>query len=145
MPSDLDCIFCRIVAGAADASSVYEDDSIVAFMDVFPVNEGHLLVIPRNHYASIGEVPPDIAARMFLVAQKLAAAIRNSPLRAEGINFFLADGAAAYQEVFHSHLHVVPRFTGDRFRIHIDRYTNPDRSELDRVAAAIRIAVEAGN
>jgi histidine triad (HIT) family protein len=124
---------------------VYENDTIMAFMDLFPVNEGHLLVIPRDHYASIGDVPPDVAARMFLVAQKLAAAIRSSALRAEGINFFLADGAAAYQEVFHSHLHVVPRFAGDRFRIHIDRYYQPDRSELDRAAAAIQDVLAAGN
>lgn len=132
-----DCIFCSIVSGSVPSSIVYEDEYVLAFMDISPVNQGHLLVIPKNHYAYLSEVPEEIAARMFTIGQKLAKAIRMSGLKCEGINFFLADGEAAFQEVFHSHLHVFPRFKGDPFKIDADWSFKPTREELDEVAKRI--------
>ncbi len=138
-PGAADCVFCRIVSGSS-ASVVYRDDEVMAFMDTRPVNPGHVLVIPTRHYASLADVPERIGARRFVVAQRVASALRASGLRCEGINLFLADGEAAFQEVFHVHLHVFPRFAGDDFRISADWSIKPPREELDRIATMIREA-----
>jgi len=134
------CIFCSIVAREAPASFVHEDEELVAFMDINPVTPGHLLVVPRAHLPALADVPDTVAARMFTVAQRLAAALRSTELLTEGINLFYADGAAAFQSVFHSHLHVIPRFRGDGFRFHIHRGADPSRAHLDEAAAVIRTA-----
>jgi len=91
----MDCVFCRIVAGTADASVVYEDDRLLAFCDLNPVNPGHLLIIPKAHGMGLVDLAESDASRMFTVAQRLAAAVRSSGLRCEGVNLFLADGKAA--------------------------------------------------
>src|SRR5215203_880027 len=101
-----DCIFCAIVAGSAPASIVYDDADLLAFMDIRPVTPGHLLIIPKRHSPFLADLDEAIGARMFMVAMRLAKALRASALRCEGINLFLADGEAAFQEVFHTHLHV---------------------------------------
>jgi diadenosine tetraphosphate (Ap4A) HIT family hydrolase len=133
----MDCVFCEIVAGTAEASLVYDDDQVLGFVDLHPVTPGHLLVIPRTHATSLAELDPADGARMFRVAQRLAGAVRESSIRSEGVNLFLADGAAAGQEVFHVHLHVLPRFPGDGFRLEVSP-ASPTRDELDAVAAEIR-------
>lgn len=141
MAGEASCIFCRIIAGSAPASFVHEDEAVVAFMDINPVAAGHLLIVPRRHLPDLADVPPDLASRMFLLAQELAAALRATDLRTEGINLFYADGAAALQSVFHSHLHVIPRYAGDGFRIHAANWgANPGRDELDAQAALVRTA-----
>lgn len=138
---DRSCVFCAIVAGDAPASFVHEDADLVAFMDTNPVAPGHLLVVPRRHLPALADVPPELAARMFTTAQALAAALRATDLRTEGINLFYADGAAALQTVFHSHLHVIPRFRGDGFAVHAASWgSNPSRAELDAHAAMVRRA-----
>lgn len=138
------CIFCDIVAGHAPASIVYRDQLVCAFMDIRPVNPGHLLVIPNAHAADLDELEPATGGRMFEVGQRLASALRVSGVRCEGINFFLADGESAGQEVLHAHLHVVPRFAGDGFGLHYgpDYGSPPDRSALQAVAAAVRNALK---
>ena len=135
-----DCVFCAIVAGTAEASIVYADDDLLAFCDLNPVNPGHLLVIPKTHGTGLAELSPAHGARIFTVAQQLAAALRRTQLRCEGINLFLADGAAAGQDVFHVHLHVVPRFAGDPFRLHSGQ-RRAARADLDDVAARVRSAL----
>jgi histidine triad (HIT) family protein len=108
-------------------------------MDINPVTPGHLLVIPREHHASIATIPGSVLSHMALVGQWLAAALRASPVRSDGINLFLADGAAAGQEIFHAHLHVFPRFRGDGMRISAERWdTPPVREQLEEMAAQIR-------
>jgi diadenosine tetraphosphate (Ap4A) HIT family hydrolase len=113
-------------------------------MDTRPVNEGHLLVVPRAHAAGLAELDPEIGGHMFQTARKLAAALRRSGVRCEGLNLFLADGSAAGQEVFHVHLHVLPRFSGDGFgfRFGPNYGREPDRAALDEVAAAIQGALK---
>jgi histidine triad (HIT) family protein len=138
-----DCIFCDILAGSLPASMVYQDDRCAAFMDIQPVNPGHVLVIPNDHAAYLADLDEDTGAQMFRVAQCLADALRHSGVRCEGVNFFLADGEAASQEVFHVHLHVFPRYHGDGFGLqfgpaYLDK---PARSELDEVAEKIRAAL----
>lgn len=133
-----DCIFCAIVAGSAPASIVYDDADLLAFMDIRPVTPGHLLIIPKRHAPYLADLDEATGGRMFTVAMQLAQALRASGLRCEGINLFLADGEAAFQEVFHTHLHVFPRFAGDTFRIDADWSIKPSRAELDDVAAQVR-------
>jgi len=139
------CIFCDIVRGAAPASIVYSDEQVMAFVDIRPVNPGHLLVIPRTHAACVAELQPELGGQMFQVAMRLAQALRQTSLPCEGVNLFLADGAVAGQEVFHVHLHVLPRFRGDGFgfRFGPDYGALPARGALDGIAAAIRQQLEA--
>jgi histidine triad (HIT) family protein len=132
-----DCAFCAISAGLLPSSQVYSDEDLLAFLDIRPVNTGHLLVVPRVHAASLADLCERIGARLFVTAQRLAAALRASGLPCDGVNLFLADGAAAGQEVDHVHLHVVPRQAGDGFELRA-RFQHPDRSHLDAAAAAIR-------
>lgn len=135
-----DCVFCKILSGEFASSMVYRDDMCSAFLDIQPVNPGHLLVIPNKHVPYLADLDPNTGAHLFRVGQRLAAVLRASSLDCEGVNFFLADGEAAMQEVFHVHLHVFPRFDGDGFGLTFgpNYYNMPDRSELDRIAAHLR-------
>jgi histidine triad (HIT) family protein len=137
------CIFCEIAQGRAPASIVYADDSVLAFMDIQPVNPGHVLVVPRSHTRHLADLTGDTAVRLFQAGVQLASAVRRSGVRCEGVNLFLADGEAAGQVVPHVHLHVVPRFRGDGFGLRFgpsygDR---PERAALDAVAGRIRQAL----
>jgi diadenosine tetraphosphate (Ap4A) HIT family hydrolase len=96
------CVFCEILTGRSPSSVVFEDDVCCALMDIQPVNPGHVLVIPNRHAASLAELDPESGAHMFKVAQRVARALKESGLRCEGVNFFLADGEAAGQDVFHA-------------------------------------------
>lgn len=138
------CVFCEIVRGTAPSSMVYADDAVVAFMDIQPVNQGHVLVVPRVHAAQLSELDGETGARLFPVAMELSEAIRQSGVRCEGVNLFLADGEAAGQEVFHVHLHIIPRFRGDGFGFRFGPQYGilPERARLDQVAASIRKAME---
>ena len=138
------CVFCAIVAGEAESSIVYDTEDVLVFLDIRPVNPGHLLVIPKRHAPDLADLDEATGAHMFMVAMRLAAALRTSGLRCEGVNLFLADGEAAFQEVFHAHLHVFPRFSGDSFRIDADWSVVPERDELDAIAARVRTAVGDG-
>ena len=134
-----DCLICDLVAGEGEISAVHQDERAVTFMDVQPVVRGHMLVVPRAHAAYLADLDPEDGARLFKVGQLAAAALRNSGLRCEGVNFFLADGEVAGQEVFHVHLHVLPRFTGDGFGLRFPPdYRIRERAELDEAAAAVR-------
>jgi histidine triad (HIT) family protein len=131
------CVFCDIVAGRAEASVVHTDEHVVAFMDIEPVTDGHVLVVPRVHAASLEELDEDAGAHVFRTAHRLARALRRSGLPCEGVNMFLADGEAAFQEVFHVHLHVLPRNADDGFTIDA-RWRRRDRAELDASAEHVR-------
>ncbi|WP_431963638.1 HIT family protein [Nocardia sp. bgisy134] len=133
-------IFADIIAGRAPASKVYEDDDVVAFMDIRPMTPGHLLVVPRVAARSLAELDPVVGGKLFQVGQRLAGALRESEVGCDGVNFFLADGVTAGQEVFHVHLHVIPRIPGDGFGLR-GRPTSPHRADLDYLAGSIRGAL----
>jgi diadenosine tetraphosphate (Ap4A) HIT family hydrolase len=137
------CVFCEIQAGQAPASFVHQDERVTAFMDIHPVNPGHVLVVPIRHVANLVDLDPQDGARMFQVAQQLSGALFTSGLRCEGTNLFLANGAVAGQEVFHVHLHVIPRFDGDGFGLRFSAdYGQPvSRRTLDEAAERIRFAL----
>jgi histidine triad (HIT) family protein len=138
------CVFCRIVAGEAPASFVYEDETVVAFVDTTPVNAGHTLVIPRRHAEHLADMRAEEAAPIWEAARKVAAGLRASGLRCDGVNFHLADGAAAGQEVMHVHLHVIPRWRNDGVGLRRPPGfgTKPPRSELEVIAKAIRASID---
>ncbi len=135
---DPGCVFCAIIDERAPASVVYEDDEVVAFMDINPVTPGHLLVVPRRHLAALADLDDPLGGHIFNVARHLAAALRASDVRSDGINLFYADGEAALQEIFHAHLHVIPRYPGDGFTIDADWGTNPSHDELDAIVVNIK-------
>ena len=143
MTDGKDCIFCKILAGELEVSLVYRDEVCAAFMDIQPVNCGHLLVVPQRHAAYLADLKEEEGAQIFRVAQRLAAALRQSGVKCEGVNFFLADGEAAMQEVFHVHLHVFPRYDGDGFGLKFppSYFQKPEREELDAVAEKVKRAL----
>jgi histidine triad (HIT) family protein len=138
-----DCVFCDILAGRAEASVVAAEDRVVAFTDILPVGEGHTLVVPRAHAIGLHDLDAEDGAAMFRLGQRIAAAQRALGL-AEGVNLFLADGVVAGQEVFHAHLHVLPRRPGDAMTLHVDYEQPPTREELDALAARLRAALTEG-
>jgi histidine triad (HIT) family protein len=142
--SSTDCIFCKIVAKLLPANFVYEDDEIIAFLDIRPINPGHTLVIPKNHAANLKELDSQLGGRLFQVAGQIAAALRKSGLRCEGINVWLADGKAAFQEVPHIHIHVIPRFKGDGLRLKAgpDYGKTPPDDKMQQQAEKIRQALK---
>lgn len=138
-----DCIFCAILAGDLPASFVYREEVCSALMDVRPVNPGHVLVVPNRHAAYLEDLREEEGARVFEVGRRVTGALRKSGVRCEGVNLWLADGEAAGQEVFHAHLHVVPRYEGDGFGLKLpDGYgETADRTDLDAVARGIEDAL----
>ena len=116
MASDPDCIFCKIVAGELPATKVDEDDRTIAFMDINPGTRGHALVIPKSHARDLIDIDPDELAAVAAAAQRLA---RRMPaaLGVDGVNLINSCGSAAWQTVFHFHLHVIPRYADDTMRL----------------------------
>ena len=132
-----DCIFCEIVAGRAPSRVVDEDERTLAFLDIFPLTPGHTLVIPKAHCADLLDAPPDDVAAVARMAQRVASRVR-SELDAPGINLLQATGAVALQTVFHLHMHVLPRYPDDGFRVSFDRKAG-DPAELDAMAERLRL------
>lgn len=141
MPND-GCVFCGIARGRVAASVVHEDDRVIAFMDLSPVTPGHVLVVPKSHAEGLVDLPDDLGVRVWEVGHRVGRALRLSGLRCEGVTLFLADGEAAFQEIFHVHLHVFPRFKGDPFRIDANWRVH-ERRVLDEAALAVRAGLAA--
>ena len=136
MAADPDCLFCKIVAGEVPSTRVHEDERTIAFMDINPATRGHLLVIPREHSTDLLEVPQvdlDACARM---AQKLAKKAKDR-LNADGVNLLNSCGQAAWQTVFHFHVHVIPRYEDDPLRLP-GQPMQPEEGELAQIAAELR-------
>ncbi len=107
-----DCIFCKIVRGKAPADAVYEDRDSMAFLDIYPLNPGHTLVISKRHYATLDEMPPTEVGRLFESVAKVMKGVKEA-VNADGINIGQSNGKAASQDVFHVHVHIIPRFSRD--------------------------------
>lgn len=136
------CIFCRIVRGEIPATRLYEDDEVLAFMDIGPIIKGHALVIPKRHYDPITAAPADLLGRCMAVVQKIAQA-QFDGLRADGVNVHQTNGAAAGQVVPHIHFHVIPRFhqDGHSWNWRAGAYAN--RDEMNQFADRIKAAITA--
>jgi histidine triad (HIT) family protein len=135
------CIFCRIVAKQAPAHVVFEDATTLAFMDIFPVADGHVLVIPKAHAGNLLETPPADLAAVISRSRQIARAIREV-LAPDGIGVFQLNGAAAGQTVFHYHMHLIPRKQGDSLQVHSRTPGDPVR--LADVAARLARALREG-
>jgi len=131
MAADPDCLFCKIVAGEVPATRVHEDERTIAFMDINPATRGHLLVIPREHATDLHAIDPDDLGACAAAAQGLAARVRDR-LGAEGVNLLNSTGRAAWQTVFHFHLHVIPRYADDPLRLP----WSPQPGDREEIAAA---------
>ena len=130
---DPDCIFCKIVAGELPAKIVDEDERTIAFMDIAPATRGHALVIPREHSADLLDVPAEDLAATLTAAQRLAGRL-GERLGADGVNLLNSCGAAAWQSVFHFHVHVIPRYDEDPRRLP----WTPAEGDPDEIAAAAK-------
>lgn len=144
------CTFCDLIQGAAEVSVCHEDADSLAFMDIQPVNAGHVLVVPRAHYNSLLDVPPEIGVHLFQVTMKLAGAIRRVT-GCDDMNIVVNSGAAAGQDEPHYHVHIIPRRPNDGFSIDLPFAGSamPDRTLLDAMAvqliAAMRDPMKAGS
>ena len=133
---DPECIFCKIVAGELPATIVDEDERTVAFMDISPATRGHALVVPRRHWRNLLEIGREDLAATVLAAQRLASRVVER-LDADGVNLLNSCGSAAWQTVFHFHLHVIPRYEGDPLRLPWTP-AQGDKEEIEAAAAALR-------
>jgi histidine triad (HIT) family protein len=139
-----DCVFCQIIQGKVQASYVYRDNRATAFLDIQPINAGHVLVIPNMHASRLADLDEEDGGHMLRVALRISEALLKSGVRCEGVNFHLADGEAAGQEIFHVHLHIYPRFAGDGAGLKVgpNYGTRPSRAELDETAKRIKSAMK---
>ena len=131
----MSCVFCEIVAGRAPAIRILEDDDYLAILDIRPFTHGHTLVFPKEHTTDLTDTPPKTLAEMVAIGQRIALAARASELGADGNNIAINDGRAAFQSVFHVHLHVVPRRDGDKlaFAKGMVVRRDPDREKTGRI------------
>jgi histidine triad (HIT) family protein len=139
---DRGCTFCDLIHGAGEVSICYEDAESIAFMDIQPVNAGHVLVVPRRHYERLEDLPPELTMHLFDVATRLAPAVKQVA-SADGMNIVVNSGRAAGQDEPHFHIHVIPRRGGDGFEISLPFSGSemPDRTLLDASAARIMTAL----
>ena len=136
MRFDESCVFCRIVQKNAEASVVFEDENILAFLDIRPLTMGHTLVIPKPHYVDIFDAPREQICEVHEAAKKVAAAIKQAT-KADGISIIQQNGKAAGQDIFHLHVHIVPRFEGRKLPA-FHELKVVEREKLDAMATEIR-------
>lgn len=130
----MSCVFCAIVAGEAPAIRIYEDDDYLAILDIRPFTRGHTLVLPKQHTVDLTDTPPATLAAMVTIGQRIAQAARATEL-ADATNIAINDGRAAFQTVFHIHLHVLPRRNGDKLSVAKGMVLrrDPDRETTGRI------------
>jgi len=137
------CNFCKIVSGKNPASIVYEDGKILAFMDLYPANVGHTLVVPKEHWETIYDIPEEVLSNLFAVVKKISVAVKKA-VGAEGISILQFNGRVSGQSVMHFHVHVIPRFRGDAISRLIGAMLGPTgfekaaRKDLGEIAKKIK-------
>lgn len=144
------CVFCQILEGRLDDSRVYEDDDCIAIMDIHPLGDGHVIVIPKRHHQHITAFSPELGDHLFRLAQRILRAQRTLGWGLQGTHILLNDGHAANQTVSHCHIHIIPRQRGDSLRsmgrlaLHVTGLFGPKaaRKKLDRQAQELRGALE---
>ncbi len=137
-----DCIFCKIIAGEIPSYKVYEDEEVYAFLDLSQVTKGHTLVVPKTHVTDIFEYDEELAAAVFARIPKIARALEKAFPEAEGLNIVNNNKELAYQSVFHSHIHLIPRYSKEddfsmHFGNHMDQYS---QEEMAAIAETIKQA-----
>lgn len=127
------CVFCEIAAGNSHAEILYQDEFTLAFLDINPMNFGHTLVIPKLHYEDIFDLPADLVPQLFSVVKKVSTAV-SVALQPDGLNLVMNNRRAAGQSVFHSHVHLIPRYNSDgfKFRLNLKKYKNGEMNEFGK-------------
>ena len=133
---DDNCIFCKIVQKQAPSSIIYEDDSVMAFLDIRPANEGHTLVIPKEHYEGIFDIPSELLGKVHQIAKAVTNAVKQA-VNAEGISIVQQNGRAANQDIFHLHVHVIPKYSGQKIKP-FQELSIVDHEQLEVTATKIR-------
>jgi histidine triad (HIT) family protein len=123
------CIFCRIAQKRVPANLVYEDEKAMAFLDIRPLNEGHTLIIPRLHYENIFDIPQELIMRIQGVTKRVALAVKKAT-QADGISIMQQNGKAAGQEIFHLHVHVIPRFEGQK----LPKFSETSEASIEKLS-----------
>jgi len=136
----MDCLFCKIINGEIPCTKVYENEKVLSFMDISPMNDGHMLVIPKNHGATIIELPEMDFLEVMSVTKKVAEAA-NKALNPDGINILQLNGEAANQVVPHLHVHIVPRWDGDGLSISKWVPVQGDMEQIGQIADKIKKAI----
>ncbi|MEK4404782.1 HIT family protein [Sporosarcina sp. FSL K6-6792] len=138
-----ECIFCKIIEGTIPSVKVYEDENVLAFMDIVPVTKGHVLLIPKTHRENIYDLTAEEAAQLFSVVPKIANAIKDE-FKPAGMNLLQNNGAYAGQAVFHSHLHLIPRYDEtDGFQLTFEtKESETSMERIQEVAAGIRMKLQ---
>lgn len=131
-----DCIFCKIANGEIPSTTVYEDEEFRVIFDIAPASKGHALILPKEHYANIFDIDKDVAGRLFALATRIAKGLKKE-LNCEGMNIVQNNGEIAGQTVFHFHLHLIPRYTGDTVNVGW-KPGEADMEELAKHAEAVR-------
>lgn len=132
----MDDIFLRIIDGSIPSAKIYEDEQVVAFLDIHPNNKGHALVVPRKKFRNIFDGDPEVLGHMMQVAKRIALA-QKTALNADGVNIVMNNEPAAHQEIFHAHLHVIPRFNDDHV-FTTPRHLSYEPGEIEVVAETIK-------
>lgn len=133
------CLFCKIINKEIPSSVVYEDDTVIAFLDINPVNIGHTLVVPKSHHEDLHALPDDLLAKVALEVKKIAAAVK-AGVAADGINIEMNNGTAAGQIIPHAHIHIVPRYEGDGFT-HWKGKRGYNEGEMTEVSEKIKSSI----
>ena len=135
------CVFCNIARKQAPASFVYEDENVLAFLDIRHIKEGHTLAIPKEHYVTIFEIPEDFVAHLYRIVKRVVVAVREST-KADGISVIQQNGKSAGQEILHLDVHVIPRYEGQKL-LRFGKVSDADRERLNQVAANLRRHLQA--
>lgn len=130
------CVFCKIAKKQIPANIVYENGKILAFLDIRPLNEGHTLVIPKEHYENIFDIPQELISYIHGVTKQVTLSVKKVT-QAEGISIIQQSGRAAGQEIFHLHVHIIPRYEGQKLPLQSE-VSEPDKDKLSQIAAKIR-------
>jgi len=125
-----DCVFCKIVSGTFGSAKIWEDDQVLAFLDIKPLTKGHALIIPKQHVKDIFDLDPELLKKIAVTAQRISLAIKKS-LQADGIRLSQSNGKAAGQEIFHFHLHVIPRYANDGISMSEVMTAHPDLVSIE--------------
>ena len=130
------CIFCKIIDGSIPSTIVYEDADFKAIMDISPAAKGHVLILPKKHCADLLSIDPDVASKALMIASKIANAQKKA-FNCDGINLLQNSGEAAWQSVFHLHIHLIPRYKDDKVMVPWEHLSYAD-GEAEEYAAKIR-------
>lgn len=138
MPENVECIFCKIIKNEIPSSRVFEDEKLIAFLDINPVNKGHVLVVPKEHMETLLDISDNILKELMVTAKKIAKSMRKA-LKADGINIGMNNFPPAGQAVMHAHIHIIPRFENDGLQHWPSK--KYDEGEIDQIREKIAMFV----